>query len=167
MQKPPLLLHVGCGGDPKPVWATEYKEVRLDIDESQRPDIVGNMVEMGEIGPYDTIYCQHALEHLTFKNAAKALREFVRVLKDGGFAMVMVPDLEGVKATRETILNAPIGPISGIDMIYGLQSSDSPYMAHKSGYVRETLHQMMKEAGFARAETKRLGGYNLLSIGVK
>jgi ubiquinone/menaquinone biosynthesis C-methylase UbiE len=150
-----------------PEWATEYTEIRFDIDESQHPDIVGNMVDIGQIGPYDAIYCQHALEHLTFKDAAQALREFRRVLKDGGFAMVMVPDLEGVSATAEPILQAPIGPITGIDMIYGLQSSVNPYMAHKSGYVRDTLHKTMNDAGFSKAETRRLGNYNLISIGVK
>lgn len=167
MQETPLLLHVGCGGDPKPEWATKYTEIRFDIDESQHPDIVGNMVDMGQIGPYDAIYCQHALEHLTFKDAAQALREFLRVLKAGGFVMVMVPDLEGVSATAEPILQAPIGPITGIDMIYGLQSSDNPYMAHRSGYVRDTLHKSMNDAGFSKAETRRTGNYNLISIGVK
>lgn len=161
------LLHVGCGGDPRPEWAKDYTETRFDIDAAQKPDIVGDMTALGEIGNYDAVLCQHALEHLTFSDSAKALREFRRVLNDGGFAMVMVPDLEGVNATDEPILQAPIGPITGLDMIYGLQSSDNPYMAHRSGYVRDTLDKAMRAAGFSKVETRRLANYNLISVGVK
>jgi SAM-dependent methyltransferase len=161
------LLHVGCGGDSLPEWAQKFREVRFDIDASHNPDIVGNMVEMGEIGPFDAVLCQHALEHLSFSDAAKALREFRRVLNDGGFAMVFVPDLEGVRATDAPLLETPAGWISGIDMIYGLQSSDSPHMAHKSGYVLDTLSTALADAGFSRYSVKRMGDYNLMAVGVK
>ena len=58
------LLHVGCGSDPLPEYLREYEEVRLDINEEVAPDIVASMTNLGEIGKYDVVLCQHALEHL-------------------------------------------------------------------------------------------------------
>lgn len=159
------LLHVGCGGDPKPEWATEYTEIRLDIDGSHNPHIVASMTDMGEIGEFDAIYCAHALEHLTPADGDKALSEFIRVLKPGGFAMMLVPDLEDVKATDEVILQAPCGPITGLDMIYGLR--DMPFMAHQTGFVKATLDKVLKKAGFSKWSTSRLSNYNLIGVGVK
>lgn len=163
------LLHVGCGGDPRPEWAKDYEETRLDIDESARPDIVANMIDMGEIGNYDAVYCCHALEHLYPHEVEKALFEFIRVLNPGGFAMVMVPDLEGVEATEEVILEAPCGPITGLDMIYGKRDmlAERPHMAHKTGFVKETLDKALSTIGFSKVITSRLDNYNLIGVGVK
>ena len=163
------LLHVGCGGNPLPLWLTGYREVRLDIDDANGPDIVANMLDMGEIGQFDAILCQHALEHLYQYEVPQALSEFKRVLKDGGSAMVFVPDLEDVKATEEVILNSPAGPITGLDMIYGYRKvlKDRPHMAHKTGFVQETLSKALTDAGFNTVYTKRMGDYNLMGVGKK
>ena len=87
------LLHVGCGGDALPDWLAGYDEVRLDIDPLCHPDIVAPMYDLGDIGEYDAILCIHALEHVFPHEVEKALSEFKRVLKVGGYAMVFVPDL--------------------------------------------------------------------------
>lgn len=163
------LLHVGCGSDPLPEYLREFKEIRLDINGSVNPDIIASMTDMGDIGSYDSILCQHALEHLWPHEVNTALSEFIRVLNPGGMAIVFVPDLEDVRATEEVILQSPAGPITGIDMIYGYRPSlkDNPHMAHKTGFVRDTLYRALMEAGFSKAETKRLGNYNLMGVGVK
>ena len=168
-ERTPSLLHVGCGGDPLPPWASEYTETRLDIDASQNPDIVASMTDLGEIGTYDAILCQHALEHLHPYEVSVALGEFLRVLNPNGLAIVFVPDLEDVKATEEVILMSPAGPITGLDMIYGYRPAlkERPYMAHKTGFVKSTLQQALERAGFRKTETKRLGNYNLMGVGVK
>ena len=137
------LLHVGCGGDSIPSWMDGFKEVRLDIDEQHKPDIVASMVDLGDIGEYDAIYCSHCLEHVCEHDVRKALSEFKRVLKPGGFAMVFVPDLENVKANDDVLYESPAGPITGLDLMYGhrAQLEDNPYMAHKHGFVKETGHR--------------------------
>lgn len=163
------LLHVGCGGDPRPEWAKDYIETRLDIDESCNPDIVASMTNMGEIGTYDAVYCSHALEHLFPHEVETALAEFRRVLNPEGFAMVLVPDLEDVRATEDVILQAPCGPITGLDMIYGKRDmlAEKPYMAHKTGFVKSTLDKAFTAVGFSKVATNRLTNYNLLGIGVR
>jgi ubiquinone/menaquinone biosynthesis C-methylase UbiE len=52
--------------------------VRMDIRDIQYPDKT-----------FDVIYCSHVLEHVT--EDRKAMAEFYRVLKPGGWAILQVP----------------------------------------------------------------------------
>ncbi|MBE0534888.1 MAG: methyltransferase domain-containing protein [Phycisphaerae bacterium] len=52
--------------------------VCMDVQQIQYPD-----------NAFDLIYCSHVLEHVPDDN--KAMREFYRVLKPGGRALIMVP----------------------------------------------------------------------------
>ena len=164
------LLHVGCGSESVPAFMSGFVETRLDIDASKNPDIVASMLDMGEIGEYDCVYCCHALEHLYPFEVKIALQEFKRCLKPGGYAIVFVPDLEDVEATQDVILNAPCGPISGLDMIYGYSKAmreGNLFMAHKCGFVAKTLEQAFDGLGFSKVEAKRLVNYNLMAVAVK
>ena len=164
------LLHVGCGGDSIPEWAgSEFDEVRLDISPDHNPDILASMIEMGNIGPFDAIHCSHSLEHLSPHEVPVALGEFYRVLRDKGFAVIFVPDLEDVKATEDVLFVAPCGPITGLDLMYGLRAllPIMPYMAHKTGFTKKTLGNALKEAGFASVVVERKENYNLMAIAAK
>ena len=152
-----------------PDWLRCYKETRLDIDKVQCPDIVASMLDMGDIGTFDAILCRHALEHVYPHEVEQALGEFLRVLKPGGYAVVFVPDLEGVTPTSEVLFEAPSGPITGHDLFYGYGRAltHNPYMAHKCGFVKETLHEAIEKAGFSKVKTTRVGNYDLMGVGVK
>jgi len=52
--------------------------VKMDITNIQYPD-----------GYFDVIYCSHVLEHV--EDDKRAMREFYRVLKQGGWAILLVP----------------------------------------------------------------------------
>lgn len=161
------LLHVGCGGEPMPEWAEgRYVETRLDVSPDHSPDIVASMTDMGDIGDFDAVYCSHALEHLVPHEADRALCEFRRVLKPGGHAVILVPDLEGVSATDEVLFEAPCGPVAGLDLMYGLRSllHVMPYMAHRTGFVADTLKAAIERAGMTAASVKRLPHYNLMAV---
>jgi hypothetical protein len=56
--------------------------VRMDITDIRYPD-----------GHFDVIYCSHVLEHVP--DDRKAMREFHRVLRDDGWAALMVPLRDG------------------------------------------------------------------------
>jgi ubiquinone/menaquinone biosynthesis C-methylase UbiE len=163
------LLHVGCGSDPLPDWLDGFKETRLDIDDTYAPDIVANMMDMGEIGKYDVLFCQHALEHLHLYDVSKALNEFKRVLNDGGHLIIFVPDLTDVKPTNEVLFESPAGGITGLDLIYGFNkvSQEKPYMRHLTGFLPETLNQSLEEAGFNQVTVNRLSMFNMMGVGVK
>ena len=163
------VLHVGCGNDPLPAWLHTYKETRLDIDKNVKPDIVASMTDIGDIGEFDLVYCQHSLEHLFRHEVAIALKEFHRVLKKGGGLVVMVPDLEDVRPTDEVILMADSGAITGMDMIYGHQQYviDNQFMAHRTGFTKKILIDAIREAGFNKARSQRMENYNLMGYGTK
>jgi SAM-dependent methyltransferase len=162
------LLHVGCGSGPLPDWCLGVTETRLDVDPDVAPDIVANMTDMGNIGPFDVVLCQHALEHLPPHDVGQALSEFRRVLKPGGHAIVFVPDLEGVQATNEVLFESPAGPICGLDLLYGYRPAlaTMPYMAHRTGFVRQTLLQALTAAGFQTPVVSRLKNYNMMGVGI-
>ena len=164
------ILHAGCGGSALPEFLSRrgYNEVRLDIDPASKPDVVASLTDMGEIGEFDAVWCSHCVEHLYPDDVRTALSEIHRVTKDGGYAMVVVPDLEGVTATDEVLCESPIGPLTGLDLIYGCRfDRHRPYMAHHSGFVSGTLEAAMRDAGFDAVTMKRLPQYNLMAVGQK
>lgn len=123
------------------------------------------MTALGDIGPYDAVACNNALEHLYPHEVNVALREFHRVLKPGGHAVIQVPDLEGVSPTEDVI--EEIG-MSGLHLYYGDAAliAEFPYMAHHCGFVSETLRRVLEMAGF-HPTVKRLPCHQLMGIGVK
>lgn len=161
------VLHVGCGNQPLHEFLDGYQEVRLDISPMFNPDIVADMTDLGDIGPFDAIYGSHVLEHLYPHDVKKAMSEFRRVLRTGGIVVMIVPNLTHVKPTRAVVYDSPAGPITGLDMYYGKESfvAEYPYMAHKTGFVAETLKEAF--SGFEKCEIRELTDYNLLGVGVK
>ena len=162
------VLYPGCGHEHVPFWF-EGKETRLDIDETCEPDIVASITDMGDIGQFDNIYTSHTLEHLYQFDVPKALSEFLRVLKPGGAAIIVVPDLEDVKCNDDVLYVSLAGPITGRDLFYGLTEyvQMSPYYAHHTGFVKETLEQAMKDAGFTDVSITRLTDHSLMGVGKK
>ncbi|UOF78808.1 methyltransferase domain [Caudoviricetes sp.] len=167
--EPGSLLHVGCGSDPLPEWLGKYKEVRLDIDQSCNPDIVADMLNLGEIGKFDVVFSQHNLEHIHQHEVQTALKEFHRVLNDNGALIVFVPDCENVKPTEEILFDSPAGGISGLDLLYGYRKvlKEKPYMAHKNAFTKDSLHAALSEAGFNNIKIQQLHPYNMMGVGTK
>ena len=98
------VLNAGCGaaggGRVASIFRpTLWHEVRLDIEPGTRPDIVGSFADMRGLvadGCFDALYSSHAIEHLYAHEVIPALREFLRVLKPDGFALVTCPDLAAI-----------------------------------------------------------------------
>jgi SAM-dependent methyltransferase len=136
-----------------------WTELRYDIDESVSPDVIGTMTDMSALASesVDAVYSAHNLEHLYPHEVAIALSEFLRVLKPAGFVVLTCPDLKSIaKLVAEDKLDepayiSPAGPISPIDMLYGLRSSiarGNHYMAHRCGFTGKTLMAAFLSAGF-------------------
>jgi predicted SAM-dependent methyltransferase len=162
------VLHVGCGKQPVNEYFGGWEEVRLDIDPSCSPDVVASLTDMGDIGEFDAVYGSHVLEHFAADEVGKVLSECYRVLKRGGLCMMIVPNLEHVRPTLEVVYESTAGPITGLDMYYGKTDMvvDNPFMAHKTGFVPETMNRAMSGV-FEKVQTRELTHYNLLGIGVK
>lgn len=179
------FLHVGCG--PKHKNATtkgfntpDWSELRLDIDSSVSPDIIGTMTDMSGVvdGSVDAIFSSHNIEHLYPHEVPKAFAEFLRVLNDDGFLVVTCPDLQSVCALiadgklLEPAYNSNAGPIAAVDILYGHRPSmarGNLYMAHRCGFTEQVLINTLRSMGFiAVVSTRRVAPfYDLFAIATK
>ena len=169
----PNFLHVGCGPKRKnqttrgfntPEWA----EIRLDIDASVQPDVIGTMVDLSavESDSVDAIYSSHNIEHLYPHEVPLALAEFLRVLKPNGFFVATCPDLQSVckliaeDKLTDTAYTSPAGPIAPLDILYGhrpAMAKGNLYMAHRCGFTEKVLRGTLQSAGFSRVATMARG----------
>ena len=163
---PPTVLMPGGSQEEAALWRGRgYTVVRLDVEPRVEPDIVATMTNMGAIGPYDAVFCNNAVEHLYPHEVLPALAEFYRVLRTGGHAIVIVPDLEGVAPTEDII---PEIGLTGLHLYYGDAAliAAFPFMAHHCGFVEATLRSAMEKVGFS-VTTQRLPCHQLMAIGTQ
>lgn len=157
------LLHVGCGpqnilslkGFPENNW----EELRFDIDENVKPDLIGTLTDMSAVqsNSVDAIYSSHNIEHIFPHEVNTVFKEFVRVLKPEGFLVIACPDLQSVCEhvakgnLADPLYISPAGPISAMDILYGhIQAiaNGNTYMAHRCGFTWALLNKKLHEAGF-------------------
>jgi len=157
------FLHVGCGPQTKMGLKgfnnDAWREIRFDIDTKVNPDIVGTLTDMSLVpsSSVDAVYSSHNIEHVFAHEVPVVLKEFHRVLKPGGIAIVTCPDLQSVcefvanGVLLEPLYDSPAGPISAIDILYGWRDAiarGEVYMAHKCGFTYATLQDSVLGAGF-------------------
>lgn len=179
------FLHVGCGQKRKNQTTKgfntdDWNEIRFDIDESNQPDLIGTMLNMKSVASnsMDAIYSSHNIEHLYPHEVQIALKEFLRVLKPDGYAVITCPDIQSVCAlVAEDKLTEPAymsvsGAITPLDILYGHGASLAQgnfYMAHKTGFTKKTLSLELQKAGFpiAGVMVRKESFFNLWAIGSK
>lgn len=165
------VLHVGCGvKKPNRLHAMfsgpEWDEIRLDLNPDARPDLIASITDMRivDTGSMDALYSSHNIEHLYPHEVLTALAEFRRVLKDDGFALITLPDLqraaEIIAAGQATkpLYTSPLGPVTALDIIFGHHkslASGNMYMLHKCGFTDVMLHQALTKVGFVDLEIRR------------
>ncbi len=165
------FLHLGCGPKRKAQTTRgfntdDWNELRFDIDASVQPDVVGSMTDMSALAPasVDALFSSHNIEHLYPHEVPLALKEFIRVLKPGGFIVITCPDLQSVcrlvaeDKLTEAAYTAPAGPIAPIDILYGHRAAlarGNLYMAHRCGFTEKVLISTLQSAGFAHVASRR------------
>jgi predicted SAM-dependent methyltransferase len=159
------VLNVG-GGTKKiriPSRYDGWDHVLLDIAPSDEADLVMDARELQKLDAqsFDAVYCSHNLEQYHRHVAEAVLKGFVHVLRPEGFAEIHVPDLGSVmrRVARDNLdiddvlYTLPNGsPILIRDVIYGYHKeilSGNPFFAHKTGFTLKSLHNTIKNGGFA------------------
>jgi SAM-dependent methyltransferase len=163
-----ILLNIGSGapgGGKTPALFSGWRQVRVDIDPAAAPDILADVVDLSPIssGTADAVWTAHCIEHLFEHDVGAALREIRRVLKDDGFACIVVPDLQTIAGyivedrMHDPLYTSPAGPVTPHDIVFGfgpaIARGQLP-MAHRCGFTPTTMIRSLKAAGF--------GGYALL-----
>lgn len=172
------LLHVGCGGhhiiNTNGFNQDEWREIRLDINPAMNPDIIASMTSMPQVADnsIDAVYSSHNLEHLYAHEVPKALAEFHRVLRDDGFCLIIVPNIQAValrvaqgNLTGE-LYKSSAGPISALDILYGHRPSieqGNLYMAHHTAFTDISLREALIIQDFMETTTESQN-YTLVAI---
>jgi predicted SAM-dependent methyltransferase len=174
------LLHVGCGPKRKDRTTAGFNtaawhEIRLDIDPAVQPDVTGTMTDMSAVPSQsvDAIFSSHNIEHLYPHDVPVALQEWLRVLRDDGFAVITCPDLQSVcKLIAEDKLTdaaytSPAGPIAPIDILYGHRPAmmrGNLFMAHRCGFTQKVLQGTLQAAGFKSVATLARGHHPFFDL---
>ncbi len=138
-----------------------FEHILLDIDPKGRPDIVCDARELAtlEAEQFDAVYCSHNLEHYYRHEVPKVLGGFLHVLKDGGFAQILVPDIaELMRVTvargldiDDVLYQSPTGPIMVLDVLYGfgveIEQSGQEFFAHRTGFSQKSLLNALYKSG--------------------
>lgn len=161
---PLSFLHVGCGHAKKSQTTSafagpDWRELRLDINPAVNPDLVGTMTDMTAVPSesVDALFSSHNIEHLYPHEVPVALKEFLRVLRPSGFAVITCPDLQSLAQLivedklNEPAYSSPAGPITPLDILYGhlrALAAGNLYMAHRCGFTKRSLDLALTSAGF-------------------
>jgi len=140
-------LNIGCGPFARPDF------FNVDYDFHDGVDLFHDLRQPLPIasGVAGGLFSEHCLEHLTFDDCGRALREFHRVMKPGATIRVSVPD--GEAYARRYLAGEPQPYMDGD----GLATGYTPIMSinrifygsgHRFIYDYETLAGQLAAAGF-------------------
>lgn len=126
-----MVLDAGSGGADRYKSFFKYdKYITLDINSELKPDLSGSVenIPMEKLS-VDSVLSTQVLEHV--KNPQKAVEEFYRVLKSGGYCLVTVPQLS--------------------------ELHEEPHDYFR--FTKFGLEEMFKNAGFKIVLTEERGGF--------
>ena len=173
------LLHVGCASlnisDLKGFNNANWAEIRFDIDKNRNPDIIGTIVDLSlvETGSVDAVYSAYNLDHIYPHEVPIALKEFFRVLKNDGIAIIKCHDIQSVceaigkDKLLDTFYQSPVGPITPIDILFGNRKAiakGNEFMAKKGGFTYSVLDGALHQAGFVIRYGGRIKNGRELSV---
>ena len=176
-----IVVNVGSGPPgslPRSAFFHDWHQVRIDIEESAKPDIVADIADLStlEDDMADAVWCSHSLEHLYPHQVVSALGEFHRILNDDGFAVALVPDIQavaemmGTDRFHEVVYDSPAGPVTAHDMVYGFAPAIAAgyhSMAHRCGFTPSILVNFLDQTPFGEYAIRRLPSLELAIVARK
>jgi SAM-dependent methyltransferase len=161
---PERKLQLGAGGHPVEGW------LNTDLHDYGRPT---ELVYLDVRKPFplpdasfDFVYSEHMLEHLTYDEGQRCLRESLRVLRPGGTIRIATPSLERiaglydagdlearyVRWAVETLDPEVDAPLPGVVVNNFFHS-----WGHRFVYDPQTLRHALRQAGFVDIEERPVG----------
>lgn len=176
----PTFVHIGCGYAGRErvhgiFRDTKWHELRQDINPEVQPDLLCSMTDLSALSDASVygLFSSHNLEHLHSFEVPLALTEFRRVLAQGGFAILTVPDIQALgrylseDRLDHVLYQSAVGPIKVMDVLFGHQNSiqdGNGFMAHKTAFTGRTLGQALLAAGFYEVKVIVDNGWNLWAL---
>jgi predicted SAM-dependent methyltransferase len=135
-----MKLHIGAGEKYLPGFK------HMDVIERPHIDYVGNAGDLSflEDGCVEEIYACHILEHIKRHDIAGVLKEWHRVLSNGGMLRISVPSFGAIVAEYQS--NGDLNIVLGL--LYGGQNYESNF--HYQVYDLKRLTGLLENAGFIR-----------------
>ncbi|MFZ4805463.1 MAG: class I SAM-dependent methyltransferase [Synechococcus lacustris] len=159
------VLNVGgqSRGIQLPTPYASFEQVLLDLDPTVGANIVLDVRELTSLEPqqFDAVYCSHNLEHVRQHEVPIVLAGFRHVLKPGGLAHIIVPDLQELMLVcvqqgidlDGLLYESPMGPITPLDVLFGhggmIAQSGQDFYAHRTGFSSRTLANVVEASGFS------------------
>lgn len=143
-------------GDHKRVW-DNHKTVSIDIRPEVKPDFVMDMRLLNfPDNHFDLVASCHTLEHIPRWEQEKAWRESVRVLKPGGRAEHIIPNLEW--AAQHIVNDSMNGEAAMVfNVLYGSQDNTEETTVstntHFFGYTPRIAKELAEAAGLHNVKT--------------
>lgn len=152
-------LELGSGKSPDP----EY-DIHVDIDPQHNPDIVADALDlhMFEDNTFDKVKVVDVLEHISYRETSKALKEWHRVMKPGGRIYIQVPECSkaiemwqrGKLVKQPDLPDLPMVNLAWLimgghfDNDYTKDPDTWTHNAHHAMFDVPTLKWYLNEAGF-------------------
>lgn len=134
-----VYIHLGCGEINAPgfinVDVIPYSHVHY-VQEVDDLSIFPNKYA-------DLIYASHVLEHISHRKITEVLKEWYRVIKEGGVLRLSVPDFDkliAIYSAEGEDIGAIIAPLMG--------GQDHTYNFHKTVFNENYLSEILLSAGF-------------------
>jgi len=156
-------LQLGAADKPLPEW------LNTDLHDYGRRDIV--FLDARKRFPlpdasFDAVYSEHMLEHLTYADGQRCLRECFRVLRPGGTIRIATPSLERLAGLYEggelqeryvRWAAATLEPELKVPLPGAVVNNFFRSWGHEFIYDLHTLRHALAEAGFVEIEERPVG----------
>jgi len=166
-----MNLNIGCGND----YRKDY--VNIDGSDVYKVDKIINLNEESLLDHFekesvDHILCKSVLEHYFRWEACNLLKDFFALLKEGGAALISVPDTEYVINMKGSVDEKIIKLYGGQNLPVGMQAGAKnkkvyfnpvteesrkkhpEFFCHKYGWTPKSLSGVMKHIGFSQVSIK-------------
>ncbi|WP_193195856.1 class I SAM-dependent methyltransferase [Nostoc sp. MG11] len=132
-------LHLGCGFVKHPKF--------INIDLLPAPHIHYQR-SIDDLSPFENnsvnlIYASHCLEHFPHNKVSKVLKEWFRVLKQGGILRLSIPDFDlllNIYKENGNNINTILGILMG--------GQDYEYNFHMAAFTKSSTRELLKGVGF-------------------
>lgn len=141
----PVAYNLGCGRTRWSGW--------INVDLSDQSDLRCDIRDLFSIDSdsADAVAAIHVLEHFYAWEAEALLKEWKRILKPGGKLILELPCMDKMLGYVAYCVNAKedMMPFMTLHGFYGDPKDSDPRMAHKWGYFKAHLQQLLEHVGFA------------------